>query len=128
LYYLIEADLRPNIWVATSRFTGNDFSIGVQRFLGYLPITTDCYKPVDGYDKNVEVLLFNRDVVRCFRKKKVSQFARWFFDRNLWKFIPTYDGKLLRYQLSNTCKDIWAIVTVYLKTHLGIKKGKEKKH
>lgn len=124
LYYLIEADLRPNIWVAASRFTGNDFSVGVKRFLGKLPITSDCYKPADGYDKNVEVLLFNRDLVRCFKKKKPVQFLRWFIDPRLWKFIPTYDKKLLWYQLGNTRKDIWAIVVVYLKTRLAI--GKQK--
>src|SRR5207237_23537 len=122
------ADLRPNIWVATSKFTGNDFSLGVQRFLGSAPITPDCYKPADGYDRSIEVLLFNRDVVRCFKKKKVIQFARWLFDRKLWKFIPTYDSKVLRYQLANTSKDIWSIVMVYLKTNLGFRKNKAKKN
>ncbi|HUQ65647.1 MAG TPA: ATP-grasp domain-containing protein [Flavitalea sp.] len=124
VYYLIEADLRPNIWVAASRFTGNDFSTGVRRFLGLLPITPECYKPVAGYNKSVEVLLFNRDLVRCFKKKKFGQFLRWFIDPTLWKFIPAYDGKLLRYQLVNTLKDIWAIMIVYLKTHLGKKKDR----
>jgi predicted ATP-grasp superfamily ATP-dependent carboligase len=128
LYYLIEADLRPNIWVASSRFTGNDFSVGVQRFLGKLPVTPDCYKPVDGYDKISRVLLFNRDVVRCFKKKRVGQFMRWFVDPRLWKFIPTYDGKLLRYQISNIRKDVFAIIKVYLKTHLTKKKDAEIKN
>lgn len=128
LYYLIEADLRPNIWVASSRFTGNDFSVGVQRFLGKLPITPECYKPAGGYDKTVKVLLFNRDMVRCFKKKNPVQFLRWFVDPGLWKFIPTYDGKLLRYQIANIRKDVWAIVVVYLKTHLSKKKDKEMKN
>lgn len=127
-YYLIEADLRPNIWVASSRYTGNDFSVGVQRFLGKMPITPECYKPANGYDKEVQVFLFNRDLVRCFKKKKPLQFIRWFVDPRMWKFIPTYDMKLLRYQLANTRKDIWAIIAVYLKTHLSKSKSKEIKN
>jgi hypothetical protein len=105
-YYLVEADLRPNIWVAASRFTCNDFATGVKRYIGILPAVNECYKPDCGYNVSMVVALFNRDIVRCIRKGKGLQLLEWLYNYRYWRFIPTYDKRQLRFQVRNTVRDV----------------------
>lgn len=117
LYYLVESDLRPNIWVASSRFTGNDFTAAIKRYLNLLPVTEDCYKPKN-YNNTYIVALFNRDVARCVKKGDLLDFFKWIFSYKYWKFIPTYDRKLFRYQMKNTYRDSRNSIIVNVKKKL----------
>ena len=73
LYYLVESDLRPNIWVASSRFTGNDFATAIKRYLNLLPITEDCYKPESGYEKNFCCCLIQSRHSKMCKKEKAAR-------------------------------------------------------
>jgi predicted ATP-grasp superfamily ATP-dependent carboligase len=88
IYYLLEVDIRPNIWLASGRFTGHDFSKAVTKFLSPTPIgDLPC---IEG--KTTEVAHFYRDIIRCVKQKDVKGGGKWLFNyKGYWNFIPTYD-------------------------------------
>ncbi len=95
IYYLIEVDIRPNIWLASGRFTGHDFSKAVQRFItqGPLPENTNYLNE----STITEVAIFYRDIIRALKRKKIIDLLKWVFNyKSYWRFIPTYDKKLLK--------------------------------
>ena len=97
LYYLIEADLRPNFWLPYGRFTGNDFSEGIKKFInpGYLKADGAAKRKI--LKKEIEVALFYRDIRRCWKKKDFKGFFKWVFNyKNYWRYIPFYDRRLLK--------------------------------
>ncbi|MEN9684424.1 MAG: hypothetical protein RLZZ28_210 [Bacteroidota bacterium] len=94
-YYFLEADLRPNFWVPSGRFTGQDFSQAIRKKIDpsyQIPQNTRLQE-----GETMEISIFYRDMSRCFRQKDFKGFFSWVFNRKgYWKFIPTYDGKLFR--------------------------------
>ena len=110
-YYLIEVDTRLNNWMPYSHFTGHGFSEGISRIIkaGINPVEISTVQPED-LSKEIEVALFYRDLRRCWRKKDLKGFMRWVFNYNgYWRFIPIYDGLILRKILGEIKKDFLKI-------------------
>jgi len=93
-YYLIEVDVRPNSWMYYGKYTGNNFSIGVQR------IVSGNYKlmsPSSRSKKEVFVALYKKDVYRCLVEKDYLELLKWCTNWNFrWKYIPFYDAGVLK--------------------------------
>lgn len=99
-YYLLEVDMRPNIWIPYGRFTGHNFSEAVKRFLN--PTIPYNQKINNDFEKRkiTEVGLFYRDMIRCFKFHDVKGFLQWMFNyKHYWQFIPTYDMILFKHIL-----------------------------
>jgi ATP-grasp domain len=107
-YYLIEVDTRMNNWMASSRFTGHDFAEGLRRILkaGNNLVEPDSVKG-DYDNKEIEIALFYRDLRRCWKKRDLKGLLRWVFNyKGYWKFIPSYDRKLLNRMFQEFLNDL----------------------
>ncbi len=95
-YYLIEVDIRPTSWVVMGRFAGNDFSVAIKNLINRQ--INQIEEPVcmpEG--KSIEVALFHKDLRRCFYKRDFKGILRWVLNyKGYWKFIPMYDGVLIK--------------------------------
>jgi len=110
VYYLIEVDVRVNSWMPYGRFTGGDFSEGIKRILD--PEAAKAPNPDAKFpaDKKVEVAIFDRDMRRCIKFKDFKGLAGWLFNyKGYWRFIPTYDKKLLKKILKKMYYDLFKI-------------------
>lgn len=106
-YYLVEVDTRLNNWMTLSHFTGHSFSEGISRIIkaGDKPVEVFIDKPED-LSKEIEIALFYRDLRRCWKKKDLKGFMRWVFNyKGYWRFIPLYDGLILRKIFGEIKKD-----------------------
>ena len=111
-YYLIEVDTRLNNWMPLSHFTGHGFSEGINRIIkaGEKSVEVVDYK-TDDLGKEIEIALFYRDLRRCWKKKDLKGFMRWVFNyKGYWRFIPLYDGLILRKIFAEIKKDFMKIV------------------
>ena len=98
-YYFLEADLRPNFWVPSGRFTGQDFSEAIKKKID--PRYQIKPNTVLQEGKEIEIAIFYRDFVRCLRQKDIKGLLQWVFNhKGYWKFIPTYDWVLFRHILN----------------------------
>lgn len=94
IYYLLEVDMRPNIWIPSGRFTGHDFSEAVKKFLN--PSAPSEMNEMDE-EKFTVVALFYRDIIRCFKFHDFKGMLQWLFNyKHYWQFIPTYDKVLFK--------------------------------
>ncbi|MBN8836456.1 MAG: hypothetical protein J0I09_04320 [Sphingobacteriia bacterium] len=93
-YHLLEVDIRPNIWVASGRLTGHDFSKALQ----LIAEKKVPQQPVIMQTPEKEVAIFYRDIIRCIKQKRIKDLLAWAVNYKgcCWKFIPFYDKKLLR--------------------------------
>ena len=110
-YYLIEVDTRLNNWMPLSHFTGHGFSEGTSRIIKagneLVEIFTD--NPED-LSEEIEIALFYRDLRRCWKKKDLRGFMRWVFNyKGYWRFIPLYDGLILKKMFGEIKKDFMKI-------------------
>ena len=106
-YYLIEVDTRLNNWMPLSHFTGYGFSEAISRIImaGNNPVEIFTDQPED-LCKEIEIALFYRDIRRCWKKKDLKGFMRWVFNyKGYWRFIPLYDGLILRKIFGEIKKD-----------------------
>ncbi len=106
-YYLVEVDTRLNNWMSLSHFTGHGFSEGISRIIkaGNNPVEVFADKPED-LGKEIEMALFYRDLRRCWKKKDLKGAMRWVFNyKGYWRFIPLYDGLILRKIFGEIKKD-----------------------
>ncbi len=106
IYYLIEVDARTNSWMPYSRFTGYDFSEGIQRIMNgqlqYIPTGTTT-------NKKVEVALFDRDIRRCIKHRDLKGLLQWMFNyKGYWKFIPLYDRGIFKRVTQKIVRDFRA--------------------
>ena len=111
-YYLIEVDTRLNNWMPLSHFTGHGFPEGINRIIkaGDNPVEIFADKPED-LSKEMEIALFYRDLRRCWKKKDLKGVMRWVFNyKGYWRFIPLYDGLILRKILSAIKEDFIKLV------------------
>jgi predicted ATP-grasp superfamily ATP-dependent carboligase len=112
-YYLIEVDTRLNNWMTLSHFTGHSFSEGISRIIeaGNNPAKVFADKSED-FNKEIEIALFYRDLRRCWKKKDLKGVMRWLFNyKGYWRFIPLYDGLILRKMFGEIKKDFVKIGT-----------------
>ncbi len=94
-YYLLEADARPNSWMAYGRFTGHDFSEGVKRIVS--GDYTAGYKEMPMKKPFVEVALFYKDIMRALWQNELKGILRWVFNyKGYWRYLPFYDKKLTK--------------------------------
>lgn len=120
-HYLIEIDLRPNSWMAYSKYLSN------QDFVY-------CLKHVHESDKftflqsslkvknTIELGLFYKDIRRAIWAKDLKGILRWIFGwKGYWRYLPFYDFKLTKKILF----EIWVEVGVFklekLKHKLGFR-------
>lgn len=108
-HYLIEVDVRPNAWMYYGRFTGNDFSEAVRRITKNdlrLVVPEEKYR-----NKQLKINLYKKDVYRCLMEKDFKGLMGWIFNKdNCWRYIPFYDGKLLRACTGYLTKSFWELV------------------
>ncbi len=92
IYYLIEADVRPNSWMYYGKFTGNDFAAGIKKInKGDLSLVENSSKK-----KETFVSLYKKDIYRCIVEKDYKEVVKWALNWNgRWKFVPGYDQKTL---------------------------------
>jgi hypothetical protein len=109
IYYLIEADLRPNSWIVYSRFIAkNNFFEGVKRIVSGEYING--FQEMGMKKPNVEIGLFYKDIRRAIWKKDRKGLFRWALNLNgYWRFLPFYDLKLT----SRILAEIWEEVFVF---------------
>jgi hypothetical protein len=108
-YFLIEADPRPNSWMAYSRFLGNQhFSKAVNNLaVGNI---IDSFKGMGMKETNIEVSLFYKQLWTALWQKDLKTLFRWLFNfRGNWKYIPSYDKKLMR----RIINEIWDKIFLY---------------
>ena len=90
--YLIEADQRPNIWFASTRFAGVDFSEVIRNIFSGRLVVVQQPKELG----TISVRHFHREVTRALMHKDYATLLQWLFNKDgRWKFIPLYDPKLL---------------------------------
>ncbi len=83
-YYLIEADLRPNMWLPYTRYGGRSFEAGVRRIAeGRWDGPPDATPA-----REVELALFYRDVRTLAKARRWGELARWLYDPRYWRYIP----------------------------------------
>jgi len=94
-YYLIECDLRPNFYVPSGRFTGQDFSEAIKKKINpeyQIPVNTKL-----GKNQRMEVALFYRDIIKCIKQRDLIDLFKWIINyKGYWRFIPIYDFKLFK--------------------------------
>jgi hypothetical protein len=108
-HYLIEIDLRPNSWMAYSKYLSN------QDFVY-------CLKHVHDSDKftflqstlklknTIELGLFYKDIRRAIWAKDLKGILRWIFGwKGYWRYLPFYDFKLTK----KVFHEIWVEVGVF---------------
>ena len=92
-------------------FTGHCFSEAISRIImaGNNPVEILTDQPED-LSKEIEIALFYRDLRRCWKKKDLKGFMRWVFNyKGYWRFIPLYDGLILRKMFVEIKKDFMKI-------------------
>lgn len=97
-YYLLEADLRPNIYIPYGRFTGQDFVEAIKKKINpsySIPPNTKLK-----YGETMEIAIFYRDIIRCIKQKDIAGVFRWIINyKGYWRFIPLYDLTLCKHIL-----------------------------
>ncbi len=92
-YYLIEADLRPQVWFPLAKFVGVDFSLAISHYLSKKNILIRPSLP-----KGKETLVvpyFPRRISYALRHFEFGEIFRWLFNKeDRWQFIPPYDRRL----------------------------------
>jgi hypothetical protein len=108
-YFLIEADTRPNSWMAYSRFVGkHHFTQAVKNIIRGNIINN--FKGMDMKETNIEVSLFYKQLWTALWQKDLKTLFNWLFNfRGNWKYIPLYDKKLMR----RIINEIWDKIFLY---------------
>lgn len=117
--YLIEVDPRPNSWMALSRHLSHeDFTNGVKRIISGDYVNG--FRKMNLFKKEIELSLFYKDIRRVLWKKDIRGLLRWLTNRKgYWKFIPTYDRRLMKRIL----KEVWdEVFMFYIRKWTGRKK------
>lgn len=120
-HFLIEIDLRPNSWMAYSRFLSKyDFVYCLKNL--YDADKFDFIKSSLKSKKNIEQALFYKDIRRAIWAKDIKGVLRWMLGiHGYWKFLPFYDFKLAK----KVFEEIWLEIGVFkmnkLKRKLGLK-------
>lgn len=97
-FYLLEADLRPNFYVPYGRFTGQNFSEAIKKKIDPSYIIPPNRLLKQG--EKIEVAIFYRDIIRCFKQKDILGIFKWVFNyKGYWRFIPIYDLTLFKHIL-----------------------------
>lgn len=92
-YYLLEVDIRPNIWVPYGKFSGHDFSAAIRKIINGTIKFPIVFKEAEA----TEVAVFYRDIIKCCKQKTILGILKWLINyKGCWKFIPTYDKNLFK--------------------------------
>ncbi len=92
-YYLIEIDMRPNSWMYYGKFTGNDFSLAIKNIINNKLELLKSEKQ----KKELVIGIYKKDVYRCITTKDFKGLFFWILNKKgSWKYIPSYDKKLLQ--------------------------------
>lgn len=88
--FVIEADARPNLWFAQTRFAGLSFSRAIKGYLSGETVTS----PLKASEATLRH--FYRDLNRSIETQDYVNIFLWLCNEGgRWKFIPSYDYKLL---------------------------------
>ena len=109
-YFLIEADLRPQIWFSLSRFDGVDFSLAIMAFLEKdseaSPLQT-IYRR-DESKKEVVITHFTRSISKAIAHHDFREVIRWIGNKEeRWSYAGAYDGKLFLSFCAKLGKEVW---------------------
>jgi predicted ATP-grasp superfamily ATP-dependent carboligase len=94
-HYLVEADLRPQVWFRFAVFAGVDFSKSIRNFLDS---RYEIHRPVFPLGiQHVTMWNFSREIIRYGLDRNVFGLFAWTVNwHGRWRFIPWYDSVLLR--------------------------------
>jgi hypothetical protein len=108
-HYLIEIDLRPNSWMAYSRFLSKQDFVYCLKYLD----SSDKFSFIQSslkVKKNIELALFYKDIRRAIWAKDLKGIVRWIVRwKSYWRFLPFYDFKLTK----KVVHEIWVEIGVY---------------
>lgn len=101
-HYLIEADLRPQVWFPLARHVGVDFSLAISN---YLTDRNILIRPKLGGSDELIITFFPRSVLFAIKNMEVLELMKWMLNIDgRWRFIPIYDFKLLRSIITGVIK------------------------
>ncbi|MCX6780498.1 MAG: hypothetical protein NT003_00035 [Candidatus Magasanikbacteria bacterium] len=93
-YYLVEADLRANVWFRLAEFSGVDFSRVIRNCLMGIDEIVRPHIPQE--KRPLIICFFSRHTMWCLRHGKIVELLKWAFNvGGRWRFVPIYDRKLL---------------------------------
>lgn len=98
--YLVEADLRPQVWFRYAKFCGVDFSDAIRNFLTG---SDKCLRPELPNGKNSVLMWHFFRNVKNFAKRGIDtvELLRWVFNvEGRWNFIPWYGWRFFFQALS----------------------------
>ena len=108
-HYLIEIDLRPNSWVAYSRFLSKQDFVYCLKHLH----ESDKFSFIQSSLKvknSIELALFYKDIRRAIWAKDWKGIARWIVGwKGYWRYLPFYDFKLSK----KVVHEIWVEIGLY---------------
>ncbi|MES2408920.1 MAG: ATP-grasp domain-containing protein [Patescibacteria group bacterium] len=92
-HYLIESDLRPQVWFKPAKHIGVDFSLAISN---YLLQKTDLIRPTLPKDSGVQVMCyFPRSILFAIFHFDMLEILKWICNiQGRWKYIPLYDPRL----------------------------------
>lgn len=125
-YYLLEADIRPQVWCRLAFLSGVDFSIAIKNFLSN---NLTLIRPALSKDDHVTITHFTRKVGLAITKRDYKEVLRWIFNiGGRWKFIPWYDKRLFWEMFRRLAVYLFteSIIWEYLKKLLILTKLREK--
>ncbi|MEY4660058.1 MAG: hypothetical protein RLZZ42_10 [Bacteroidota bacterium] len=118
-YFLIEVDPRPNSWMPYSRFIGqHHFIKAVENIVN--GNIKNSFSKMGLLREKTEVALFYKDIRRTLWQKDIKSFTKWTLNiSGYWRFIPTYDRRLMKRIL----KEVWnEVFMFYIRKWTGRKK------
>jgi hypothetical protein len=108
-HYLIEIDLRPNSWMAYSRFLSKQDFVYCLKHLH----ESDKFSFIQSSLKvknSIELALFYKDIRRAIWAKDWKGIVRWIVGwKGYWRYLPFYDFKLTK----KIVHEIWVEVVVF---------------
>lgn len=99
-YFLIEADLRANVWFGTGKKVGVDFSRAIASRFNNSEFTIEESVLLGNHEKMISH--FGRALLYIFKNKDVDLFQKIFIKRSISVLIPWHDKKFFY----ATCVDV----------------------
>ncbi len=102
-YYLVEADMRPQVWFPFGRFFGVDFSTAIANYFEGNGQVLRAVFPRQG--GSLVTRNFVRTMVHSIGVFDVAEIVKWICNRDgRWMGVPWYDLRLLRADLVDITK------------------------
>lgn len=100
LFYLVEADLRANVWFRLAECAGVDFSQAIRNYLSKNGEIVRPHFGVAGDSTPAVASYFSRAIIWALRRGNMAEIIKWVCNVDgRWRCIPLYDSKLFVWNL-----------------------------